>query len=275
MSSPTISTVTTPTNGINWHVETSGSGPHLILVPSGEGDCESFSKLASLLSTTYTVTTFDMPGFSRSTCPISCLENLTASKLAAQIISLLDELHIKEATFYGCSSGALAVLTMAAEHPERVKQSIVHEVPLSAAAAMGAWKAMPDEQVISICQGIFANTLCAKPAAWNALPASYHERLYKDYVTWVRYYVNVVERSFTPAELRRRPVYWTIGGLSPAGIYWQNVTEAAYGAGIQVGVLPSKQFPQVSIPELMAEHVKSCIDEGKSSVSGKDGRQSL
>jgi hypothetical protein len=58
-------------DGIEWYCEQQGSGPNLILIPSGEGDCFSFSKTASLLSTTFTVTTFDTPGFSRTTAPDS------------------------------------------------------------------------------------------------------------------------------------------------------------------------------------------------------------
>lgn len=49
-------------DGINWYYERQGSGPHLILIPSGEGDCGNFAKTATLLAASFTVTTFDMPG---------------------------------------------------------------------------------------------------------------------------------------------------------------------------------------------------------------------
>ena len=108
-------------DGISWYIEQSGSGPHIVLIPSGEGDCHSFRGLAKVLSPSFTVTTFDMPGFSRSTAPHSALENLTPAKGAEQIIALLDKLHITGAIFYGSSSGGLFALALLQNYQERVE----------------------------------------------------------------------------------------------------------------------------------------------------------
>jgi pimeloyl-ACP methyl ester carboxylesterase len=106
-------------DGIKWYCEQQGSGPNLILIPSGEGDCFSFSKTASLLSTTFTVTTFDTPGFSRTTAPDSIWENFTSLRiLSKQIVRLMDELSIDSAHFYGSSSDGAAVLGLIADHPK-------------------------------------------------------------------------------------------------------------------------------------------------------------
>jgi hypothetical protein len=61
-------------------------------------------------------------------------------------------------------------------------------------------------------------------------------------------------RMPTPEELSRRPVTWTIGGLTEAAAFFNNVV-AAHAAGIQVGLLMCKHFPQVSIPEALAVHI--------------------
>ena len=59
-------------------------------------------------------------------------------------------------------------------------------------------------------------------------------------------------------ELTRRPVCWTIGALTPAGRFYQNVVDG-FGAGIPVELLPSRHFPQTTIPEVLAEHIKHAV----------------
>jgi hypothetical protein len=85
---------------------------------------------------------------------------------------------------------------------------------------------------------------------------AFHKRLERNYVTWVRRYVggNRILRGFMMEELRRRPVTWTIGGLTPAVRFFSNVV-MAHGAGIQIGLLMCRHFPQVSIPGVLADHI--------------------
>lgn len=110
-STMALESFTVRTDGeISWYCERRGNGPHLILVPSGEGDCFPFAKTASSLASSFTVTTFDMPGMSRATAPRHCYQDVTASLLADQIVRLMDKLLINTATFFGSSSGGAAVL---------------------------------------------------------------------------------------------------------------------------------------------------------------------
>ena len=93
------------------------------------------------------------------------------------------------------------------------------------------------------------------PQAWDALGAAYHKRLERNYVTWVRRYFAIPDmRTPTPEELRRRPVTWTIGGLTPAAAFHWN-TLAGAAAGVEVGLLMCMHFPQVSIPDVLAAHI--------------------
>ena len=74
-------------------------------------------------------------------------------------------------------------------------------------------------------------------------------------MTWVRRYLGPEHfRTFEPGELRRRPVTWTIGGLTPALRVVDNIA-AAHAAGLDVGLLACKHFPQVSIPAALAAHI--------------------
>lgn len=241
-------------DGIQWHCEQQGQGPDLILIPSGEGDCGNFTQVRDLLADTFRVTSFDMPGMSRSTAPEDALENVTAEKLAQQVVGLLDELSIDTATFFGCSSGGLVSLALVAGHPQRVRNAIVHEVPLSSRPS--PLRSVPDAQVVEICRQIFAHDMVEDKEAWLAVGPEYHGRLDRNYVTWVRKYMGSVERTFSKEELGLRPIHWTVGALEPMGSYFTNV-ETACHAGIDITLLPCRHFPQVTIPESLAGHIKS------------------
>ena len=168
---------------ISWYVEQSGSGPHIVLVASGEGDCHSFQGLAMLLSPTYTVTTFDMPGFSRTIAPPSALEYLTPAKGAEQIITLLDKLHITRATFYGSSSGGLFALALMQNYEERVERIFIHEVPMHAIGELRDWVDAPPSEngkIVAYCKEFFANVMNENAAAWESLGPEYHQRLEKN-----------------------------------------------------------------------------------------------
>lgn len=244
-------------DGISWYCERQGSGPDLVLIPSGEGDCSSYSKVAALLASSFTVTTFDMPGMSRTIAPAAAYQNVTAQLLADQIIGLMDELSISTATFYGCSSGGAAVLALVANHPSRVCSGIVHEVPFKVSSALETMPSLTDQEIVASCRHIFANVMNEDKAAWDALGPEYHSRLDRNYPTWIRNYVDSLAQSLSSVieGLKARPVTWTIGALSPAGSFFENV-RVTYRVGIELGLLPSKHFPQVSVPEKLAAHIR-------------------
>lgn len=224
--------VSTPQNGIVWHTLRYGTGPELILLPSGEGDTHTFAGILHQLARHFTLTTFDMPGFSRTTCPPEALENLSASKLAEQVVGLMNELEIPRASFFGCGSGGLVALTLAAEYSERVGGVVVHEVPLLTTKGsesgfpggdLASLKRLGDAEVAEACRELFLRHMCENESKWEGLPgdlAGYHKRQESNYVTWVRRYVGVIERRFEKHDLTRRPITWTVGGLTPAGTFW-------------------------------------------------------
>jgi pimeloyl-ACP methyl ester carboxylesterase len=240
---------------IDWYYELSGKGPTVVLIPSGEGDCGSFEKVAASLSRQFTVLTFDMPGFSRSSDPPD-FANYSMGRAAREVAGLVQPLELGPATFYGCSSGAHVALTLAAEYPDVVRNVAIHEIPLSVRGDLGAWTTLDDDGIVRACQGLFRNQMNESAEAWDGLGEAYHKRLERNYVTWVRRYVGQPQifRQFVPEELRRRPVTWTIGGLSPAFMFFDNVL-TAQAAGIPIGLLMCKHFPQVSIPDALAEHI--------------------
>ena len=65
----------------------------------------------------------------------------------------------------------------------------------------------------------------------------------------------VASDPYEPADFTNRPLDWTIGGLTPAMTFFSNVQMAA-SLGISLNLLPCKHFPQVSIPDLLADHIR-------------------
>jgi len=110
--------------------------------------------------------------------------------------------------------------------------------------------------VVKACQVTFPEFFNEDREAWDALGPEYHARLAKNYVTWIRGYTRLFDDlSWSNEDLRKRPVTWTIGGKMPAESFYDNAIVATK-AGIKIGLLDSKHFPQVSIPEALAEHIK-------------------
>jgi pimeloyl-ACP methyl ester carboxylesterase len=248
--------------GIDWYCEERGEGPLIVLVPSGEGDCTSFEEVAAALSDTFTVLTFDTPGFSRTGSPAP-KEHITASNLAEQISELIASLNIRTATFYGCSSGGIAVLDLLLQHREIVRNAIVHEVAIadegkpSIRTLMGNLTELDDVGVIAACKEMYATLFNDNREQWEALGSDYHARLEKNYVTWVRHYMAPgPRRKYDPASLKNRRLAWTIGGLSPAVAFFSNV-KLALAADIEMEILMCKHFPQVSIPRQLADHIRT------------------
>jgi len=102
----------------------------------------------------------------------------------------------------------------------------------------------------------FVNQLNEDAAVWDALGDAFHRRSERNYVAWVRrYFGPSVLRTFTEMELHRRPVTWTIGGLTPAASFCNNV-EMAHHADIRIALLTCRHFPQVSIPGELAAHIR-------------------
>jgi pimeloyl-ACP methyl ester carboxylesterase len=249
---------------IEWYCELRGRGPTIVLIPSGEGDCGSFAIVADALADEFTVLTFDMPGFSRSSTPPD-FDKVTARVLADQIAGLVSSLNFTPATFYGCSSGGQAVLSLVVDHPDLVRNGIVHEAALAKDYAwpeMGAdWRAqlnsLDDEGIVHACKDLFRNQMNHHPEAWDALGAHYHQRLEKNYVTWVRHYLKpgVLDRTYEEKELSRRPIAWSIGGFSQV---WQRIGDlrVAQRANINVEIFKCRHFPQVETPAVLASHIR-------------------
>src|SRR5437899_2858228 len=116
--------------GASLYYEVRGSGPALLIIPSGNGDAAPFLPLAETLSDEYTVITYDRRGFSRS--PLNRpVGDDRLSDDAHDIGALLDLLADGPAAVFGSSSGAIVALATLERHPDQVRTVIAHEPPLA------------------------------------------------------------------------------------------------------------------------------------------------
>lgn len=276
--------VATP-DGIKWHVKRfpESSAPpvqipkYIILIPSGEGDSDNLISTAAhirAISPNSIVIAVDTPGFSRSKAPASAYASITPSLVAGQIVTLMDTLSIPTASFWGSSSAGGAVLALTTLYPERVDCAIAHEVPLAAPPPFMAMKAESDAAIQEFCRPLFANGVEEENEGkkkWLALGEEYHKRLDINAVVWMRHLVGSYEPATMEliskddfAGLKQRPLYWTVGGLSDLDSpLWKPNFEVAEKIGLKINTdsLRSSHFPQVTIPERLAEWIIDCISK--------------
>ncbi|WP_433204668.1 alpha/beta fold hydrolase [Dactylosporangium sp. CS-047395] len=122
------------------HVEVTGSGPALLLIPGGAGDAATFFRLDL---PERTVITYDRRGFSRSAGDGGGGDYDQDVEDAAALIE-------GQADVFGSSSGAIVGLGLAARYPEKVRRLIAHEPPLTAMVEDGAVVRAGFEEVVEL-----------------------------------------------------------------------------------------------------------------------------
>lgn len=101
------------------HYQQAGSGSDVVLLHHAIGSARSWRKQLPALGGQLRATAYDRPGFGQS----SWLDSWPLDYLdqdVADLIALLDVLHIQHAALVGHSDGATIALLAAARHPQRV-----------------------------------------------------------------------------------------------------------------------------------------------------------
>ncbi|MFI6900707.1 alpha/beta fold hydrolase [Nonomuraea sp. NPDC050394] len=120
-----MTTLKTPDGTL--HYEVRGQGP-LVVLFGAPMDAGAFAPLADLLAGEYTVLTTDPRGIHRSVLDDPGRDSTPALR-AADLSLLLAEVDAGPAVVFGSSGGAVSVLALAQDHPERVRAVIAHEPP--------------------------------------------------------------------------------------------------------------------------------------------------
>jgi magnesium chelatase accessory protein len=90
--------------GINWHVQTLGKGPVLLLLHGTGAATHSWAKLIPLLAIQYTIVAIDLPGHGFTDTPTG--QGLSLPGMAQLITELLETLKIVPFAIIGHSAGA-------------------------------------------------------------------------------------------------------------------------------------------------------------------------
>jgi putative magnesium chelatase accessory protein len=91
-------------DGIRWHTQSMGRGPHLLLVHGTGGATHSWRRMLPLLARDFTVLAPDLPGHGFTELPPA--NNLSLPGMAASLADLLKLLHFKPEWVIGHSAGA-------------------------------------------------------------------------------------------------------------------------------------------------------------------------
>jgi len=113
-------------NGLRLYWERYGEGPPLVLLHGGMLTIElNFATLIPTLAASHTVIGVEQQGHGRTG---NIDRDITYPHLASDVVALLDELKIEQATVLGHSMGGAVALELAVSHPDRVSAI----VPMSA-----------------------------------------------------------------------------------------------------------------------------------------------
>jgi len=252
-------------NGLDFYCEIRGSGPTIALIPSGEGDCGSFTKVADMLADEFTVFTLDMRYMSRSERPTH-LEPITEKDIASDIAGLLKTLDLAPASLYGCSSGGQCVLSMGVNYPEVCRNLMIHEAALPNAAHPDAFDKFLMASIRDLTEktgsrvaalSVMFRDMVGDPEAWESVGTDYHTRINKNLEIWADYMVgHVNHRAYSSEELSAMPpLVFSVGQLWTNPVVEINI-EAARKANTEAVLLPCRHFPQVTIPDLLAKHIR-------------------
>ena len=123
-------TRTVPVPGARLHVAVRGRGPHLLIVPGGDGDADTLDGMVEHLVAEFTVITYDRRGLSRSLVD-GPPARVAVTTHADDAHRLLADVTDEPAYVFGTSMGALIGLELVAEHPEQARTLLAHEPPLT------------------------------------------------------------------------------------------------------------------------------------------------
>ena len=104
-------------NDIELYYEEFGHGPPLVLIHGFSVTGKMWSNTIPFLAEKYRVIVPDLRGHGRSTGELETIHHVN---FAADLLALLDALHIKKAHFVGFSSGGMSLLFVGTQKPERV-----------------------------------------------------------------------------------------------------------------------------------------------------------
>lgn len=253
-------------NDVKFYCEMGGRGPILVFMPDGRNDCGPFAKIMTMLSEEFTVLTLDPRGGSRSQDPNP--QPVTAQMLADDLAGILDALEIKKASFWGCSSGGLALLSLGINRPDLVVNLMPHE------AALCKFAPLPNthlEFFMSI--DTYKGTLNGLDMfniwdyynydAYISMGKETIDRIQKNLIYWRKYYLGTVDNiEYEEEELKNLPpTDFTVGTFSPAWLVFANIHAAKLAGNRCVTWLNSAHHPEVTCVNVLSDYIRKTVNK--------------
>ena len=119
---PAVESHTTEVNGIQMYYEIVGDGDPLLLLHSGTQSSEMWDEFIERFSERHRLIIPDLRGHGGSTNPDGVW---TTYQFAADVFALLDILEVDRVKAIGASVGAMTLLRMATQHPDRIDAMIL------------------------------------------------------------------------------------------------------------------------------------------------------
>ena len=147
------------------HAEVHGDGPALVLLHGFTGSVATWEPARSFLAARHRVIAIDLPGHGHSPPPV---RSGGLPRIAEQLVSTLDRLHIGAASWLGYSLGGRVALHVALAHPARVDRLVLESTsPGLTDAGARARRAVADDALADRIEG---EGLPAFVDAWMAQP---------------------------------------------------------------------------------------------------------
>ncbi len=177
-------TTTVRANGLNFHVEESGSGEPLVLIHGSWGATNRWELVVDDLAQSFHVVNNDRPGHGDSqgsAVPATRLEQ------EDDIAGIIEALGIGPAHLVGYSFGAVMALSLALRRPDLVRTVSAHEPPAAALdhptvqaalgeiAEIGARIRAGDRHTTA---RDFVERVALGPGTWELLPVEVHEQMF-------------------------------------------------------------------------------------------------
>jgi pimeloyl-ACP methyl ester carboxylesterase len=109
--------------GVTVHYRDEGSGPPLVLIHGTSSSLHTWDSWVARLSSRHRVVRLDLPGFGLTGAAPD--HDYSAVRYARVVAALMSELGIDRADVAGNSLGGRVALTLALEHPERVRSLVL------------------------------------------------------------------------------------------------------------------------------------------------------
>lgn len=116
-------------NGTTFHVEVTGHGTPVLLVPGAGGDARQYAELAQVLAQNHAVIAYDRRNNGRSSQQPDWAET-SVDQHAGDVVALLEQLRTEPCIVFGNSTGALIALAAALKAPGRFTGAVLHEPAL-------------------------------------------------------------------------------------------------------------------------------------------------